>query len=306
MNISVASSSMVSIPVIAAIRNSEHNLVSVISNPDRKSGRGLKLLPNDLAAWAVAEGLEVAKPADNSELNRHLLSAQPQLIVTVAYGRLIPVELLHGPRFGWLNIHYSLLPRWRGAAPVQWSIMSGDTETGVTIFKLDKGMDTGPIFLQERTVLGEAERTEEVLARLSESAAELLPEVLSMITSGIKPKPQPLVGSTLAPKISKEMGRIDWTRERADILRLDLAIGIQPGIWTEILGERIVLHNLRVEGAYTAGAIAGEISMAEDRLIIQSASGPIEIAEVTPAGKKRMSGGDFYRGARFAPGTRCG
>lgn len=297
---------MVSIPVIAAIRNSEHNLVSVISNPDRKSGRGLKLLPNDLAAWAVAEGLEVAKPADNSELNRHLLSAQPQLIVTVAYGRLIPVELLHGPRFGWLNIHYSLLPRWRGAAPVQWSIMSGDTETGVTIFKLDKGMDTGPIFLQERTVLGEAERTEEVLARLSESAAELLPEVLSMITSGIKPKPQPLVGSTLAPKISKEMGRIDWTRERADILRLDLAIGIQPGIWTEILGERIVLHNLRVEGAYTAGAIAGEISMAEDRLIIQSASGPIEIAEVTPAGKKRMSGGDFYRGARFAPGTRCG
>ena len=297
---------MVSIPVIAAIRNSEHNLVSVISNPDRKSGRGLKLLPNDLAAWAVAEGLEVAKPADNSELNRHLLSAQPQLIVTVAYGRLIPVELLHGPRFGWLNIHYSLLPRWRGAAPVQWSIMSGDTETGVTIFKLDKGMDTGPIFLQERTVLGEAERTEEVLARLSESAAELLPEVLSMITSGIKPKPQPLVGSTLAPKISKEMGRIDWTRERADILRLDLAIGIQPGIWTEILGERIVLHNLRVEGAYTAGAFAGEISMAEDRLIIQSASGPIEIAEVTPAGKKRMSGGDFYRGARFAPGTRCG
>ena len=297
---------MVSIPVIAAIRNSEHNLVSVISNPDRKSGRGLKLLPNDLAAWAVAEGLEVAKPADNSELNRHLLSAQPQLIVTVAYGRLIPVELLHGPRFGWLNIHYSLLPRWRGAAPVQWSIMSGDTETGVTIFKLDKGMDTGPIFLQERTVLGEAERTEEVLARLSQSAAELLPEVLSMITSGTKPKPQPLVGSTLAPKISKEMGRIDWTRERADILRLDLAIGIQPGIWTEILGERIVLHNLRVEGAYTAGAIAGEISMAEDRLIIQSASGPIEIAEVTPAGKKRMSGGDFYRGARFAPGTRCG
>ncbi len=306
MNISVASSSMVSIPVLAAIRNSEHNLVSVISNPDRKSGRGLKLLPNDLAAWAVAEGLEVAKPADNSELNRHLLSAQPQLIVTVAYGRLIPVELLHGPRFGWLNIHYSLLPRWRGAAPVQWSIMSGDTETGVTIFKLDKGMDTGAIFLQERTVLGEAERTEEVLARLSQSAAELLPEVLSMITSGIKPKPQPLVGSTLAPKISKEMGRIDWTRERADILRLDLAIGIQPGIWTEILGERIVLHNLRVEGAYTAGAIAGEISMAEDRLIIQSASGPIEIAEVTPAGKKRMSGGDFYRGARFAPGTRCG
>ena len=305
MNISVASSSLVSLPIIRAIQDSEHTLVSISSNPDRKSGRGLKVTPNELAEWAQSQGLDVAKPTDNSELNRHLLAAQPQLIVTVAYGRLIPVELLHGPRFGWLNVHYSLLPRWRGAAPVQWAILSGDLETGVSIFKLDKGMDTGPVYLQERSPLGEHERTEDVLARLSQSAGQLLPEVLSMITSGVKPKAQPLVGSTLAPKISKEMGRIDWTKSSGEIIRLDLALGVQPGIWTEINGERVVLHGLEFAEDFASIGEVGEISFTDGVLLIQSGSGAVKVSEVTPSGKKRMSGSDFFRGARLDAGSRC-
>ena len=146
MQLSVASSSLVSVPIIEALLNSEHNLVSVITNPDKVAGRGQQFRANELAAWAEEKSLAVAKPADVSELNRHLLDSQPQLIVTIAYGKIIPVELLHGPRFGWINLHFSILPKLRGAAPVQWAILNGETTTGFTIFKLDKGMDTGPVY----------------------------------------------------------------------------------------------------------------------------------------------------------------
>ena len=175
MQISVASSSLVSIPVIESILASEHTLGSIITNPDKISGRGQKIAPNELAAWADEKGLEVAKPADTSELNRHLLSAQPQLIVTVAYGRIIPVELLHGPRFGWINVHFSILPKLRGAAPVQWAILNGETTTGYTIFKLDKGMDTGPVYISKEVDIGPTDTTPFLLDKLAHLAA---PDVL--------------------------------------------------------------------------------------------------------------------------------
>ena len=154
---------MISLPIIEAILGSEHTLASVITHPDRKVGRGQNVSPNALAEWAESKGIRVAKPADISEINKHLLDVQPQLVITASYGKLIPPELLHGPRFGWLNLHFSLLPRWRGAAPVQWAILEGDEVSGITIFKLDKGMDTGPIYIQEEIHIGDEAFTEELL-----------------------------------------------------------------------------------------------------------------------------------------------
>ena len=302
MNISVASSSLISIPVIEAILASDHSLGSIITNPDRKSGRGLKVAPNELAAWAEKANLNVAKPADNSELNRHLLSAQPQLIITAAYGKLIPVELLHGPRFGWLNLHFSLLPRWRGAAPVQWALMSGDEESGITIFKLDKGMDTGLIYLQEKVGIHDGERTPELLNRLSLLGGQSIMSVVAQISKAVKPTPQPTAGVTLAPKISKEMGEIDWGTSVMEILRKDQAIGDKPGIWSTFRGERVSIHQLSPAMPQAGLTTVGRIVATEEAILVRAYDGVLAIGQLTPSGKKRMLAADFARGARFVPG----
>jgi len=183
MQLSIASSSLVAIPIVEAILASEHTLGSIITNPDKPTGRGKKIEANELAQWAEEKGLEISKPADTSELNRHLLSSQPQLIITCAYGRLIPVELLHGPRFGWVNLHFSILPRLRGAAPVQWAILNGETTTGYTIFKLDKGMDTGPVYVSKEVNINESDTTPILLEKLAVLA---IPDLLDLISKLVK------------------------------------------------------------------------------------------------------------------------
>jgi methionyl-tRNA formyltransferase len=299
VNISVASSSLISLPIIDAIQKSKHTLASIITNPDKKSGRGQQMAPNELATWAESTEILVAKPADNSELNRHLLAAQPQLIITAAYGKLIPVELLHGPRFGWLNLHFSLLPKWRGAAPVQWALLSGDEESGISIFKLDKGMDTGPIYLQESVTIHDGERTPELLSRLSQMGGERIMDVIEMIATGVKPKAQPATGFSLAPKISKEMGQISWESSTIEILRKDQAIGDKPGIWSNFRGERIVLHEIGLALPNSISTKPGSLTITSAGFKVQCGDGCLEIAAVTPAGKKRMSASEFVRGARF-------
>ena len=303
MQISVASSSLVSIPIIEAVLASEHTLGSIITNPDKPAGRGKKIEPNDLAKWAEAKGLDVAKPADTSELNRHLLAAQPQLIITCAYGRLIPVELLHGPRFGWVNLHFSILPKLRGAAPVQWALLNGDTSTGYTIFKLDKGMDTGPVYLSKEVNIAETDTTPLLLDKLAKLAVPDLLEVISTIGK-TRATPQPLTGVSLAPKISKDMARIDWESPAEMILRQDRALSDNPGIWSVFEGERISLFGLREVLAPNSLKISGEIEVVNGELLVRTADSVIAISEVTPAGKKRMSGGDFARGARLVQGSK--
>ncbi len=303
MQISVASSSLVSIPVIEAIKNSEHELVSIITNPDKASGRGKVVVPNELAHWASEQGLPVAKPADSSELNRHLLSAQPQLIVTIAYGRIIPVELLHGPRFGWINIHFSLLPSYRGAAPVQRAILNGESKTGFTIFKLDKGMDTGPFYVMKEIDLQDSDRTEDLLAKLTNLAILDLLELLKVIGK-TKATPQTAQGISLAPKISKEEAQILWDSPTDKILRLDRALASNPGIWTVFRGERVVVHGVEESFIENDLKLAGEVAASGDALIVRTKDSILKILDVTPAGKKRMSGMDFARGARLKIGEK--
>lgn len=303
MQLSIASSSLISIPIIEAILGSEHTLGSIITNPDKPTGRGKKIEPNDLARWAEEKGLEVAKPADTSELNRHLLASQPQLIVTCAYGRLIPVELLHGPRFGWINLHFSLLPRLRGAAPVQWAILNGESSTGFSIFKLDKGMDTGPLYLSKEVNISKQDTTPILLERLTELA---IPDLLDLISKIGKTKatPQPLSGATFAPKISKDMARIVWDSPIETVLRQDRALSDNPGIWSMFNGERISLHGLKEVLIANDLKSPGDIQLVSDQLLVRTSDSVVEITEVTPSGKKRMTGADFARGARLDSGSK--
>ncbi len=304
MQISVASSSLIALPIIEAILASEHTLASVITTPDKKVGRGQVETPTELALWSEQQGYLVAKPFDTPTLNQHLLAAQPQLIITISYGRMIPVEVLHGPRFGWLNVHFSLLPRWRGAAPVQWALMEGDSATGISIFKLDKGMDTGPVYLQEEVEIGPSDTTTDLLDRMSKLAGTRIMNIVAEIRKGIKPTPQPNAGITLAPKISKEMAKLDWNLGADAIMRKVRALDDRPGTWSTFNEEKIAIHRLSESLLANTLKTPGEIALVESSLLIRCQDSTLEISEVTPAGKKRMKGSDFARGAHLAGGER--
>jgi methionyl-tRNA formyltransferase len=299
VQISVASSSLISVPIIEAITRSQHHLSSLITLPDRKVGRGQDLTENEIASWASNQEMLVAKPQDISQINQHLLEVQPQLVITASYGKLIPPELLHGPRFGWLNLHFSLLPRWRGAAPVQWSILEGDEKTGISIFKLDKGMDTGPIYLQEEVHVNDEVSTPELLDQLSVLGGDRILEVVEMIAKGIKPKAQSQSNITLAPKISKEMGLIDWKLSGVAISRLVRAIGDRPGTYSFFRGAKLSIHGVRIVASDGEERFGGALWSEGDRLLVKALDCTLEISEVTPAGKKRMKAADFARGARL-------
>lgn len=303
MQISVASSSPIARELIECLLASDHDLVSLITNPDKATGRGKKIVPNELAEWASLKGLNVAKPADTSELNRHLLSAQPQLIVTIAYGRIIPVELLHGPRFGWVNVHFSLLPKYRGAAPVQWALINGEKKTGFTIFKLDKGMDTGPIYVSKEVPIKDGDTTDSLLKELTHLAAIDLLELVKGIGK-TRATPQPLTGATYAPKISKEDAKIDWQNPTESILLKERALSSNPGIWTTFRGERLGLHGFSEYLGENTLINPGDIEAVNGRFLVRTKDSIIEILELTPAGKKRMSGADFIRGARLTVGEK--
>ncbi len=295
---------MISLPIIEAIIGSEHTLASVITHPDRKVGRGQTIEANPLATWASEKGLLVAKPADISEINKHLLDVQPQLVVTASYGKLIPPELLHGPRFGWLNLHFSLLPKWRGAAPVQWAILEGDEVTGITVFKLDKGMDTGPIYSQEEIVIDDHATTEELLELMSRMGSDLVLDAVGKIKRAERPKAQSASGITMAPKISKEMGDLDWSQPAIVTIRKIRALSGRPGTFTSFRGALLRIHNASLTLMRSEDRTPGEVWSEGSSIYVQSIDGIIEIGEVTPAGKKRMSAVDFMRGARLEPGER--
>ncbi len=295
---------MISLPIIEAILGSEHTLASVITHPDRKVGRGQNVSPNALAEWAKSKGIRVAKPADISEINKHLLDVQPQLVITASYGKLIPPELLHGPRFGWLNLHFSLLPKWRGAAPVQWAILEGDEVSGITIFKLDKGMDTGPIYIQEEIHIGDEASTEELLDLMAARGGNRILDAVAMITSAQRPKPQSQSGISLAPKISKEMGAIDWSKPAVAILRQLRALAERPGTYSFFREMKVNIHSAKLSPITDHAHKPGDIWSDGSLLYVMSADMVLELGDITPAGKKRMSAGDFMRGARIEPGDR--
>jgi methionyl-tRNA formyltransferase len=306
LKVVIASSSYVSKPLISLLSSSsEHELIGLITNPDKATGRGMNIVPNELASWGVSNCINVLKPDSRGNLKDLIEKLNPEIVITIAYGQLIPEELLNLPKHGWINVHFSSLPRWRGAAPVQWAILSADKESGVTIFKLDKGMDTGPVYLSKSVSIEPNETTELLLTRLSHIGADLAIQSLVVIQRGSEPVAQLNSGVTLAPKITKNDGKINWHENTSEIFNRYRALSGNPGIWT-LLGElRLKIDSLEISNR-TEKLSPSEVLIADELLLVGANNGVIEIKTLTPAGRTQMSAAEFIRGLSNRSGLQLG
>jgi len=306
LKVVIASSSYVSKPLISLLSSSrEHELIGLITNPDKATGRGMNIVPNELASWGMSNGINVLKPEGRDNLKDLIKTLNPEIVITIAYGQIIPEDFLNLPKYGWINVHFSSLPRWRGAAPVQWAILSADKETGVTIFQLDKGMDTGPVYLSESVSIERDETTEMLLTRLSNIGADLAIQSLSKIQTGIKPVAQFNSGVTLAPKITKNDGKINWHGNTDEIFNRYRALAGNPGIWTLLEELRLKIDSLEISNRVEKISPA-EVLISDEHLLVGANNGVIEIKTLTPAGRSQMSAAEFIRGLTNKSGLQLG
>jgi methionyl-tRNA formyltransferase len=299
------------VPSLQALIDSRHPVVGLVSQPDRPRGRGHQLQPTPTRAVAEAHGIAVMQPARVRE--ESFLSAvralTPDLGVVAAFGRILPDELLAIPRLGMINVHASLLPRYRGAAPIQRAVLAGDHETGVTIMRVVSELDAGPMFASRRIPIGPDATSGEIEAALAALGAPLLLEVVEAIAAGrARETPQDHAAATYAPKITKAEGTIDWSQPARRIH--DQVRGLQP--WplasTVLRDVRYVIRRTRVLDDAAASGEAGEILEAEgDRLIVACGSATaISIYEIQPEGRRTMTAREFLSGRRIPPGSRFG
>ncbi|RMD93423.1 MAG: methionyl-tRNA formyltransferase, partial [Alphaproteobacteria bacterium] len=268
------------VPALEALAGAGHEIAAVYTQPPRPAGRGKRPRPSPVQARAEAMGLEVRHPASLRDAAEQAAFAalKPEVAVVVAYGLILPRPILEAPQRGCLNIHASLLPRWRGAAPIQRAIMAGDAETGVCIMQMDEGLDTGPVLACAATPIGAEETAGELHDRLAEMGARLVVEVLERLDE-IEPKPQPQEGVTYAAKIDKAEARVDWRRPAVEIDRQIRGLSPFPGAWTVIGGERVKLLGSRLaEGEGAPGEVL-EGSPGE-RLVVACGEGAVEITRL--------------------------
>ena len=296
MKIIVASTSLIARPLASALKhNQNHELVGIVTSLDKAVGRGLSVTSNPLAVWAKEEEIEVFKPENMDDFELLITKSKVDLIITISYGQIITPRLLSLPKFGWLNVHFSVLPKFRGAAPVQRAILSGDKTTGVSVFKLDQGLDTGAVYKVLEVPLNVDATTEDVLIELSELGAGLAVETLSMISNGLLPTPQSKVGVSYAAKFNKSDGQISWDSPSEHIYNTYRALHKNPGVWT-MLGElRLKIEKLKPT-IVNETLKCGEVLIDTERLIVGTASGAIEILNLTPAGRVSMTASEFVRG----------
>lgn len=299
MKIAVAASPEAAIPTLDWLSESESQFDLVISRPDSLIGRGRELKPTPVSEWAIKNSYELYRPAKALDFDERLKDYD--LVITIGYGLILPQYLLDQPRQGFINLHFSLLPELRGAAPAQRAIINGLTETGVTVFKLDSGMDTGPIYLQQRYSIQNGQTAGELLMALAALGPFAISDTLTLIKEGFTPIPQVSGNFSIAQKLSKEEAIIDWNENAERNIAKILGFSPNPGAITNFRSE-----NLRIlrAGATSKVLAAGEISLENGRVYIGTSTSAIEILEVTPAGKRRMSAAAWANGARFVPGER--
>ncbi|MDQ3754929.1 MAG: methionyl-tRNA formyltransferase [Acidobacteriota bacterium] len=286
-----------------------HQIVAVWTQPDRPAGRGNKLHVPPVKEFALAHGLTVHQPTKikTEEARELFASHEADAAIVVAYGRILPSTFLRTPRRGCINVHFSLLPQYRGAAPVNWAIVRGEAETGVTTILIDEGLDTGAILLQRATRIGDAETAPELLARLSESGAELLSETLARIDK-IKPRPQREEDTTHAPILKREDGLIDWSLSAAEIERRVRGFQPWPAAHTLFRGQRLVMWCAEVVKGHEQQVSGGEIVAAHGDELLISCGGEsaLRLCELQLEGKRRMIARDFLNGMRVQVGERLG
>lgn len=289
-----------SVPVLEALVGAEHEIAAVYCQPPRPAGRGKKDRPTPVHARALDLGLEVRHPVSlkGAEAQADFAALGADVAVVVAYGLILPQAVLDAPRHGCLNIHASLLPRWRGAAPIHRAIMAGDAETGICIMQMEAGLDTGPVLLRSRTPIRAEETTGALHDRLSAMGADLIVEALARL-SELTPEPQPEEGVTYAAKIDKAEARVDWTRPAVEIDRQIRGLSPFPGAWTEIAGERVKLLASRLaEGNGDPGEVL------DDALTVACGTGAVSLTRLQRAGKGAQDADIFLRGWPVPKGTR--
>ena len=293
---------------LAALSAAKNEVVSVLTQPDRPAGRGMQLLASPVKRLALEHGIAVFQPVSlkSPDAQQKLAEANADVMVVAAYGLILPQAVLDIPRLGCINIHASLLPRWRGAAPIQRAILAGDTETGITIMQMEAGLDTGPMLLQAKLPITPDDTSATLHDKLAKQGAELIVDALEQLEAGtLSATPQPAQGVTYAEKILKQEAAIDWTLPAAEIERRIRALQPFPVMQTTWRGE--VLRIWRAAAIVSAGANPGVIQMADaDKLIIACGSGALEILELQRAGGKRLATRDFLRGAKLAAGDQLG
>jgi len=291
-----------SVPVLDALVQSGHEIVAVYCQPPRRAGRGKKDRPTPVHARAEALGLPVRHPTSlkSPEEQEAFAELKADVAVVVAYGLILPQPILDAPRHGCLNIHASLLPRWRGAAPIHRAIMAGDAEAGICIMQMEAGLDTGPVLLRQATPIGPEETTAQLHDRLSAMGADLIVQALDRLPE-LTPEPQPEVGVTYAAKIDKAEARVDWSRPAVEVDRQIRALSPFPGAWSEIEGERVKLLASRL--SYGQG-VPGEVL--DDALRVACGTGAVELLRLQRAGKAAQDRETFLRGWPIPAGTRLG
>ncbi len=293
---------------LKALVEAGHTIKLVVTNPDKPKGRGMKMIPSDVKVYALEKGLEIDQPLKvrkNEEFIEKIKNINPDLIVVVAYGKIIPKEILDIPRYGCVNVHGSLLPNYRGAAPIQWSVLNGDKETGITTMYMDEGMDTGDIILQEKVEIGEDETTGELWDRLSNVGAKLLVETVKKIEEGVAPRIKQPEECTIAPMIEKEYSKIDFEKETALEIKNKVR-GLNPfmGAYANLNGHKFKFWKIQVCDMPKTNP--GEILVSNDKegLIISTIDGSIKILEIQGENAKKMGICDFLRGNNLNVGEK--
>jgi methionyl-tRNA formyltransferase len=278
-----------------------HEVVLILTQPDRRAGRGLRSAPSPVKRLAAAQGLPVVQPQslkDASDQER-VRALRPDALVVAAYGLLLPQALLEAARYGALNIHASLLPRWRGAAPIQRALLAGDRETGISIMQMDAGLDTGPVFQQRRISILDDDDAGTLHERLAGLGAEMIVEALADLEAGrARAAAQPQSGVTYARKIEKSDTRLDWSRPALELERAVRAFRPAPGAFALLDGEPVKIWRSRVvEGQLSPGEVRNE-------LVVGCGADALQVLELQRAGGRRLSAPEFLRGRALRPGTR--
>jgi methionyl-tRNA formyltransferase len=299
-----AGTPQVAVPALEALLGSDHEVVGVLTRPDARAGRGRHESPSPVAQRAAEAGLEILKPAKASEpdLRDRLAELAPDCCPVVAYGALVPRPLLDLPPHGWVNLHFSLLPAWRGAAPVQHAVLHGDQVTGATVFTLEEGLDTGPVLSVMTEAVRPRDTSGDLLDRLAVAGGGLLVRTLDALERGeLAPRPQPTEGVSLAPKLTVEDARVDWVSPAFHIDRQVRACTPAPGAWTSWAGDRLGLGP--VEPAGPSDLAPGQVRAGKQEVLVGAGDGhAVRLGQVRAAGRKPMAAADWARGVRDLDG----
>jgi methionyl-tRNA formyltransferase len=294
------------LPALSALLDSpRHDVVAVLTRPDAPTGRGRRLAASPVAELAVEHDIPVLRPPKPSapDFVASLAAYEPDCCPVVAYGSLLRPALLAVPAHGWVNLHFSVLPAWRGAAPVQAAIRHGDEVTGASCFRLEEGMDTGPVYGVVTESIGPRDTSGDLLGRLARSGAELLLATLDGIEDGLlRPVPQPAEGVSYAPKVTVADAEVDWRTPASAVDRLIRSVTPDPGAWTTFRAERLGLGP--AHPVEQGGLLPGELRVEKRRVLVGAAAGALELSTVRAAGKREMPASDWARGIRPEPGER--